>query len=61
MPVQPPPVGSQEHRPFSALADGQVERPGSARGERDGDDLAALIRANGSARAADSDRVAAGR
>jgi hypothetical protein len=26
------------------LADGQVERPGGARRERDGDDLAALIR-----------------
>ena len=42
VPVQPPPVGSQEHRPAGALADGQVDRPGGARGQRDGDDLAAL-------------------
>jgi hypothetical protein len=42
MPVQPLPVGGQEHRPGGALADGQVDRPGSARCQRDGDDLAAL-------------------
>src|SRR6476661_9018701 len=42
MPVQPPPVRGQEHRPFGALADGQVDRPSGARRQRDGDDLAAL-------------------
>ena len=42
MPVHPPPVRGQEHRPFGALADGQVDRPGRARCERDGDDLVAL-------------------
>ena len=40
--IQPPPVPRQEERAFSALADGQVHRPGGARGERDRDDLAAL-------------------
>jgi hypothetical protein len=47
VPVWPPPVGSQEHRPVGALTDGQAGRPGSARSQRDGDDLAALIRTNG--------------
>jgi hypothetical protein len=42
VPVQPPSVCGEEERPFSALADRQVDRPGGARGERDGDDLAAL-------------------
>jgi hypothetical protein len=42
VPVQPPPVGGQEHRPAGALGDGQVDRQGSSRRERDGDDLAAL-------------------
>jgi hypothetical protein len=42
VPVQPPPVGGDEQRSFSALADRQVDRPGGARRERDGDDLAAL-------------------
>jgi hypothetical protein len=42
VPVQPPPVRGQEHRPAGALADGQVERPGGPRRERDGDHLAAL-------------------
>ena len=42
MPVQSPPVRGNEQRPFAALADGQVDRAGGARGERDGDDLAAL-------------------
>jgi len=42
MPVQPPPVRGQEHRPFGALADGQVDRPRRARRQRDDDDLAAL-------------------
>jgi len=31
VPVQPPPVRSQEHRAAGALADGQVDRPGRAR------------------------------
>jgi len=48
MPVQPPPVGGEEQRSFGALADGQVDRPRGARGERDGDDLAALIGTSGS-------------
>jgi len=42
VPVQPPPVRSQEHRPAGTLADGQVNRPGGARCQRDGDYLAAL-------------------
>jgi hypothetical protein len=42
VPVQPPAVSGQEDRSFAALADGQVDRPGGARRERDGDDLAAL-------------------
>jgi hypothetical protein len=42
VPIQPPPVGGQEHRPVRALGDGQVDSPGSARRERDGDDLSAL-------------------
>jgi hypothetical protein len=35
-------VRGQEHRPAGTLADGQVDRPGGVRRERDGDDLAAL-------------------
>jgi hypothetical protein len=42
VPVKPPPVGGREHRPADAFADGQVDRPGRARRQRDGDDLAAL-------------------
>ena len=42
VPVQPPPVRSQEHRAVRALADDQVDRPGSARRQRDGHHLAAL-------------------
>jgi hypothetical protein len=42
VPVQPPAVTGEEERSFGALADGQVDRPGGARRERDGDDLAAL-------------------
>jgi hypothetical protein len=42
VPVQPPPVRGQEHRPAGALADRQVDRPGGARCKRDRDDLAAL-------------------
>jgi hypothetical protein len=42
VPVQPPPVGGQEHRAAGALADGQVDGPGRPRRQRDGDDLAAL-------------------
>ena len=48
VPVQPPPVGGKEHRPADPLAEGQVDRPGRARRERDGDDLAALIGTSGS-------------
>ena len=44
VPVHPPPVRGQEDRPAGAFADGQVDRPGSARRQRDGDYLAALIR-----------------
>ena len=43
VPVQPPPVRGEEQRSFVALADGQVDRAGGARRERDGDDLAALM------------------
>jgi hypothetical protein len=42
VPVQPMIIRRQEDRPFYALADGQVDCPGGARHERDGDDLAAL-------------------
>ena len=42
VPVQPPPARGQEHRAASALADSQVNGPGGARRERDGDDFAAL-------------------
>lgn len=37
-----PPGDSEEDGPFAAFADGQVNCPGGARCERDGDDLAAL-------------------
>jgi hypothetical protein len=40
--VQPPAAGCEEHRAFAAFADGQVDGPGGARRQRDGDDLAAL-------------------
>jgi hypothetical protein len=39
MAVQPPPIGRQEDGPFHALADRQVDCPGGAWRERDGDDL----------------------
>jgi ribosomal protein S18 acetylase RimI-like enzyme len=42
VPVHPPLVPGKEQRTFTALAGGQVDGPGGARGERDGDDLAAL-------------------
>ena len=42
MPVEAFPVGGEEQRALGALADGQVDGAGGARGERDGDDLAAL-------------------
>jgi hypothetical protein len=42
VPVQPPPIRGQEDRPVRALADGQVDRPGGTRRQRDGDHLAAL-------------------
>jgi hypothetical protein len=40
--VQPAAVCGQEDWPFGAFADGQVDRPCGARGEQDGEDLAAL-------------------
>ena len=40
--VESLPVDCGEERSFGALADGQVDGAGGARGERDGDDLAAL-------------------
>jgi hypothetical protein len=42
VPVQPPLVRGQEHRTFDPLADGQVDRAGGPRCQRDGDGLAAL-------------------
>ena len=42
VPVQPPPVRGQEHRPVGSFADGQVDRAGGARCQRDRDDLSAL-------------------
>jgi hypothetical protein len=42
VPVQPPPVRGQEDRTISAFIGGQVDRPGGAGCQRDGDDLAAL-------------------
>jgi hypothetical protein len=44
MPVQPTTIACQKDRPFGAFAEGQVDRPGCARGERDGDFFAALPR-----------------
>jgi hypothetical protein len=46
VPVQPLPIGTEEDRPFQALADGQVDRPRGAGCQRNGDDLAALARDN---------------
>ena len=40
VPVQPPPVTGDEDRPVAAFPGGQVDRPGGAGCERDGDDLA---------------------
>jgi hypothetical protein len=42
VPVQPPPVRSQEHRAIRPFPDSQVDRPGGPWRQRDGDDLAAL-------------------
>jgi hypothetical protein len=42
VPVQPSPVRGQEHRPAGPFPDGQVDRAGCPRRQRDGDDLAAL-------------------
>ena len=42
VPVQPAPVRSDEQRSFGTFTDSQVDGPGGARRERDGDDLAAL-------------------
>ena len=59
VPVQPPPVCGQEHRPAGALADGQVNRPRRAPCQRDGDDLAALrVNARQPVRRLDRHRVA---
>jgi hypothetical protein len=52
VPVQPPPVRGGKERPVGVLADRQVDRPGGARGQRDGDYLAALARDNQGAVAA---------
>ena len=54
VPVQPPPVRGDKERAFGALAGRQVDRAGGARGERDGDDRASLIRTNGLSLRADS-------
>ena len=40
VPVQPPVVSGHEHRPFGPFSDGQVDRPGGPRRQRDGQDLA---------------------
>ena len=42
VPVQPPPVIGEEDGAIAAFPGGQVDRPGGARRQRDGDDLAAL-------------------
>jgi len=42
VPVQPAAIRSEEDGPFGAFADGQVDRPGGARREWNGDHLAAL-------------------
>src|SRR6202012_2693493 len=42
VPVQSFPIRGAEQRPAGALANGQVDGAGGARGERDRDDLAAL-------------------
>src|ERR1700674_5619158 len=42
MPVKTPPGAIEKDRTLWALADGQIDGPGGARRQRDGDDLAAL-------------------
>jgi hypothetical protein len=42
VPVQLPPVSGQKDRPVGTFADGKVDRPGGARGQWDGDHLAAF-------------------
>jgi hypothetical protein len=42
VPVQPPPVRRKEDRSLASIADSQIDRPRSARRQRDRDDLAAL-------------------
>ena len=42
VPVQPPPAAGQEDRAVAAFARGQVDRPGGAGRQRDGDDFASL-------------------
>jgi len=44
VPVEPSAICGQEDRSFAALADGQVNRAGGTRCQRDGDDIAALAR-----------------
>jgi hypothetical protein len=42
VPVHPLPVRAAEDRPVEAFTDREIDRPRGARGERDGDQLAAL-------------------
>jgi hypothetical protein len=42
VPAHPGPVRAEEDRPVEPFPDRQVDRPRGPRGERDGDDLAAL-------------------
>jgi len=61
MPVQPPPLCGQEDGSFAALADGQVDCPRRARGERDGDYFPALAGDHqGTVAALDADRLNVG-
>jgi hypothetical protein len=54
-------VRSQEDRPVKAFADGEIDRPGGARRERDGHDLAALAKdGEGAAAAFDAEGVDVG-
>jgi hypothetical protein len=48
VPVQPPPLCGQEDRALAPFPGGQVDRPGGAGRERDGDDRAALMGTSGS-------------
>ena len=42
MAIEPGAVAAEEDRSLAAFADGEVDRPGGAGRQRDGDDLAAL-------------------